>query len=209
MTAIKKVFGMDGMSAEDLNYMPLITKIRDIIGYVLTDITSSSTKLDDYSILPEFETEITGDISLSVSDLSEKIKHVFSKRVRDNFVSLLGVNTEVKFNRQLLENVAISGDVDGAGRLFDVMTILDMDSWVSYNETGWDVLQELNLMLPNNQLLVRPYDTRSTLVWGPCDGYYRFKRSTYINSIVSVMVVRKLKHIVGNGNIRPLTFRKT
>lgn len=169
--------------------------IRDLIASVGFEVTARSGKLDDYTIVPGLSVDMNGSMRLASDELLTAIRSTLVAEFSESFIHTLGLDVNVHFNNQFLENVDPSGDKNGDSILYWVSSA----GWLSFNESAWDILQEMNQLFPNNILTVRPYDTRGTLVWGDPDGYYRFRRGGDVRSAVSDMLIRQLKGFV-QGN---------
>lgn len=180
-----------GRLAKD-TYLTPSKKMRHLIRYVLNDLVQSSDRLSDFSLVPPVQTQ---DIELG--ETQTKIMDVIKKKIymgaTNEFAEILGSDEslELYVNQQLFENINIKGDYTDAS-LASTLTFTDEGFWISKNETAWDVLQEMNLLLPNHMINVRPFDTRSTLVWSLPDEYYRFRRAVDVDNIMCNSVINKI-----------------
>jgi len=173
------------------NYLTPLTKLKHVISYVLNDVVQSSERLTDFSIRPPIVAQ-DPELTPATTGLMNVIRQHFYAGSAESFMSLIGgARTDVHVNYQLFENVNIRNDLvdtNWAG----VGTLVTEGFWLSRNETAWDIMNEINLLLPNHQLTVRPYDTRATLVWTDREGYYRYRRTIELDNIMTHSVVSKL-----------------
>jgi len=176
-----------------------VDTIKDIIGYVLGDMRTTLTSLSDYSINPAANAEIDGDLQEATRDLSQAIKDKLVPGLSRKFAQRLGVDVGLAVNTQLFENIHIQGDTESSGWFLPVPDPHE-GSWVSVDDTAWDILNDINLLLPNNIVTVRPYDTRGTLVWGGPESYYRYRRTVDVKSIMANAVIRKIIGIVDSAS---------
>lgn len=176
-------------------YRKPITKIRDIISHVLSDVVTTSTKLDNFVANPGIIAETDSELKVTANNLSTALYLRYMPERVSHVAKDIGADVSLFANKQLFENVNL-GKVDYANDRWGGMTPANWDkgdgAWVSLNESAWEIMQEINMLLPNTVLTVRPYDVRGTLVWSEIDGFYRFQRSTDINSIVPCSIIRKL-----------------
>jgi hypothetical protein len=171
--------------------------IKKMAGYVLSEVTRS--RLDDYTINPDFQVDFDDELKESTMSVSQAIKDMlFSDYLTFMAKEGAGITVNTSFNRQLFENVKIDGDVNhnvtgstfiGAGD----------GAWVSQGESAWDILQGMNLLLPNNILTTRPFDTRSTLVWGHKDDFYRYRRAVDYTSAIAVQCAESLWSVLSHN----------
>ena len=190
-----KTLNATGNLIGDGTYETPLSSIKKIIGYVLTDATLKG-KLDDYTISPDLQADFDREVQVASSDYMVSIKNKFFPNVIDQMFNTGGMKVKTSFNKQLFENVNISdGDIMEVGGLFGQLTALRQKStiWTSLNQTTWDIMQEINMLLPNNLVRVLPYETRSTLVWGGENGFYRYKRSSDYSTMISTALADKLR----------------
>jgi hypothetical protein len=173
------------------HYLRPISRIKDIISYVLTDIVTTSTHLDDFALGSSLEGEIEEGYKPTTNNLRRAIYLKYVPEKASEVMTELGVDVSITANRQLFENIHITGD-KAESRWGVSLVGRDDGNWIVSNETAWDVLNDINLLLPNNILTVRPFDTRGTLVWGDHDGYYRYQRKVEMESIGAVLAIQKL-----------------
>ena len=182
--AAELLLGVDG-------YMRPITRIKDIITYVLTDLITVSTHLDDFSLGNSMSAEMEEGYEETTNNLRTAMYLKYVPEKSAEVVGRMGIDANITANSQLYENIHIVGDT-GDERSAFFMIGEDHGNWLVSNETAWDVLNEINLLLPNNILTVRPFDTRGTLVWGDMKGYYRFRRGVDFDSLGAVLAIQKL-----------------
>jgi len=177
------------------DYMKPIEHLRSIISYVLTDATLKG-KFDDYTIVPEMQVTIDPELTLATSEFYKTVK---TSLFTDKMTILLqenGIDVTVKPNYTLFENINI-GDSD----IQDYDGILNYilckgTAWISYNDTIWDILQDIKTLIPNTTLKTVPFKTRSSLVWGHNYGYYKYKYGSDIRTLNATRLcdfLRKIK----------------
>lgn len=188
-------------------YLYPVHKIRDIISWVLTDLRLVSSRIADYTINPDVSAQIDGELRSTTRDLVAAIKHAVFPSISRTVSEAVGEEIDVSQNNELFENIMISGD-DGLTNLRFLFN-LDEGSWVSYNETAWDVLQEINLLLPNYILTTRPFATRSTIVWGREDDYYRTSKKVKADSFLTNQVIETLAPVVRDSHEPRLKYIST
>jgi len=182
--------GIQSMVGDD--YMAPITKLKTVIGYVLYDVVQSTERLTDFSLRPPVEVQ-DPEISPATSNLMDILKKKLIITQSSSFIeSVSGARVDLQENQQLFENIYLDTDVIGSS-WFGNLTFIGEGVWVSRDESAWDIMSELNLLLPNHDVLVRPYDTRSTLVWNNDDGYYRFRRCVDLDNILTNALTTKLR----------------
>ena len=176
------------------NYLNPVHKLRDIISWILTDLRVVSEYIADYTINPDVSAQIDGELKSATNNIVQVMKETVTPNIARTISEAVGAEVTVTQNNQLFENIRITGD----DSLTNLRFLFNMDEgkWISYNDTVWDALNEINLLLPNYILTTRPYATRSTLVWGPEDGYYRFTRKIERGSFLTNQLIEKLAPIV-------------
>lgn len=188
------------------------SRLTRLIGELLSMLTAESS-LSDYTINPDLAVTPTSEIKTTSRNYDDIIKNTVMTGLGDDFTNATGLDFKFYFNRQLMENVRIkAGDTDdtyanwlmalGSGvstRIHEISeTVADLfeaEPWVLYDETAWDAIQEMNLLLPGYRTVVRPYETRGTFVWGKDDTYYRFRRGTDISSVIPDRVISRLAEL--------------
>ncbi len=193
VTEVKRLIGSPINKAY---YLYPINKITDIISWILSDSVEIIEKMSDVTINPDVSAQIRGDLKTTTDDMLSTLNKFFNIKfaVMSELNSESGLDFSLSMNNQLFENIKIDhSETMTAYRYFFNM---DEGVWVAYNETIWDSLNELNMVLKNNILTVRPYDTRSTLVWGPQNGYYRTKRKVDSECFLTNAIIEKLVPLV-------------
>lgn len=180
------------------NYKKPIDDIKAIIGYALTAGTLQG-KFDDYSINPALITDFDGDIELTANNFNEAIRTNFFPDAIGHTLSLAGVDATVGNNKQLFENIMLN-NVTIYNRQWSVSSSINTSAWVSLDDTLWDILKDVNLLLPNQVLKTAPYDTRSTLVWGDENSYYRYRRNVDFDTMVSTSIADTIRFKMNQGS---------
>lgn len=187
------------------DYLTPVTKIKHVIGYVLNDVVQASERLTDFSIRPPVEVQ-DPELYPSSTKLMDTIKKHFFKSTASEFASLVGgARINIHTNQQLFENIHIRNDLVETSWL-GMGTLITEGFWISRNENAWDIMQELNLLLPNHIVTVRPYDTRSTLVWNDQEGYYRFRRTVDTDNIMIHGAASKILPILRDPQFKLIQF---
>ena len=190
-------------AAADFNgtYIRPVHRIKDIASQVLMRITQVISTLADFTANPALQKQPEQELYVSYNSYMDSLKGGVVKELTGTALGVTGLTKEqVGYNHQLLENVNISGD-----RYWPMMDSPDKGAWVTFDETAWDILRELNLLLPNNILTVRPMDTRSTIVWGDNNGYYRIRRSIDIECVVANQLIYKIDPILSANQPKSLS----
>ena len=184
-----------------------VKSVRDVISNILADSTEIVSAISDFTINPSLiETEGTvNDETMFTNYRSALMTNRYIPELSKQFADITGVNMNIHVNRQIYENISILGSTDAEFRASTFASMLNClnangnGAWVVYNQTIWDALQEVNLLLPNKLMLVRPYETRGTLVWGGGDDYYRYKRTIDLSSVVSTLAYEQCKKFAEAG----------
>jgi len=170
-------------------YLMPIKRIRDIAGQILMELTRRIDTISDFTPLPEANSQFT-QIEAAYTDFMDMAKAAFAKHYGTEAFKDVGVDgMKIMTNKQMLENVRIRGD-----RYWGIQSNPKEGCWITFNETAWDNIQDLNLLLPNNVVSVRPFNTRNTLVWSEEGGYYRYRRSIDLQCVFSNQVIQKCEH---------------
>ena len=188
---IDKLKRLIGGLVSDGKYLYPITKIVDIISYILSDLRSVSEYISDYTINPDISAQVSGELKGITRNLVQGIKETITPYLSRTFSEAVGLDVSITQNRQLFENIKVRSTQD-LSHLFN----LDQGQWVVFNETVWEALNELNMLLPNHIITVRPHASRSTLVWGSEDDYYRYTRSVDTECFFTNAVIERLSPIV-------------
>lgn len=182
-------------------YMSPSKKIRHLIKYLFNELVQTSERLTDFSLVPPVRTmdQELGETNTKIFDI---IKKNIYKGVTGEFAENIGSDEplELYVNQQLFENINITGDITDS--LLAAMSYADEGFWISKNETAWDIMSEINLLLPNHIVAVRPYDTRSTVVWSLPDKYYKFKRTVNLDNMLCNNLVNKIVTIKQNDTFK-------
>ena len=195
-----------GITAEEMNeqsdvLLSPVSRLKGVVGEVLSKVTYAS-RLNDYTVIPDVDVETDRAFSTVSPDAYNTIKQKVVNALSSGIQNITGTDFTIYHNRQLLENVNISnstldttyaGVIGTAERMYEkYLPNSWIDGWISYNESAWQTMQEINLLLPNYVLTTRPFDTRATLVWGHEEGYYRYRRTFPMASLVATCLYPKL-----------------
>jgi len=168
-------------------YLRPITRVRDIASQILLELTQRVDTISDFTPVPEENTNAT-QIEAAYTDFVDMVRGVYAKHIGNTSLSSAGLTgIQLMTNKQMLENVRIRGE-----RYWGIHSNPKEGCWLTFNETAWDNIQELNLLLPNNITTVRPFNTRSTFVWTSEDGYYRMRRSVDLKCLFANQLINKL-----------------
>jgi len=185
------------------NYLTPVSKIKHVVGYVLNDVLQATERLTDFSIRPPVEVQ-DPELESSSTKLMDTIKRSFFASQSSEFIEMVGgARIDVNTNQQLFENVHIRNDLVDTSWV-GVGTLVTEGFWISRNETAWDIMNEINLLLPNHNLMVRPFDTRSTLVWTDREGYYRYRRTVDLDNIMTHAAASKVLPIIRDPSFKAI-----